>query len=544
MSRDLEKLQQLLAEMAVLIEQNDELDPQMYALLLQHPEYAIDLINIVNNLEEETVEDNPPIYSACVLGLDMCIAQLQAAKEVNSKVSTKSLTALMNYLAEIINSKKHHLSFWLPVLNIFYEVHVDLTPQLQNAYYELANQEEDESPELDDVSHLDSIRELIQELSHLSIFAVAEHFFAQSYAMPPDFFIDLMVDLYNIKEGEDIALLILLHPKAAVREVAVSTLNELMEHITLSSLSLSRLQAVKYWYPPHFHGLFEQWIKLQRRKGVVFAPENTVASLKIKATEVDGSGSQGLFIHGRRGRKNKICGLLFKYHLGIKDAWSTPFISAKEVTSYYRKAFEESVTLREVHSDYLCLMAEHFLALAIEKDDVPYLHFLEIQEWLGLRLRPNKIDVRSLIAELSVEITPFTPEVIQEALKRSKTWLKTKPFTESWYLESALVDKIVNHNSSFVEGVKICHMENAMRAVFKEVFETDRDRWQFHFLWIALWAKAKAKLNEKLWQDSFLIAYSIHKGMPLKDIPVMHEVGYQTIVNSIETMQDRKTHLN
>ena len=31
---------------------------------------------------------------------------------------------------------------------------------------------------------------------------------------------------------------------------------------------------------------------------------------------------------------------------------------------------------------------------------------------------------------------------------------------------------------------------------------------------------------------------------PLKEIPVMKEICHQTVINSVETMQERKTHLS
>ena len=208
---------------------------------------------------------------------------------------------------------------------------------------------------------------MIHELSDLSIFDIAENFFAQSYAMPPDFFADLIVDLYSIEEGQDIALLTLLHPKVEVREVAVATFDQLMDKVILTSTSLSRLQIIKYWYPESYHQTFDRWIKMQRKKGVVFEPEPILAKMSIKATEVDGTGSQGIFIHVRKKRKNRLCGLLLKFDLGLKDAWITPFIPALEVADYYRQAFEENVTLREVDIYYFQLMVEHFLALTIEQ---------------------------------------------------------------------------------------------------------------------------------------------------------------------------------
>ncbi len=545
MTPNLDELQRVLAQMAVLIDQEDEPDPHLYSIFFLHPEYAFQLIELLNNLDENIVHEGPPIYSACIYAFDVCVAQLQSATEINHKAFAKVLPQLMNSLAELINKRKHSLSYWLPILNAFYEVHVELTQALKDAYFDLANEEGDEPDEKDDeFSHLESIRDLIHELSDLSVFDIAENFFAQSYAMPADFFTDLILDLYSISEGQDIALLTLLHPKQEVREVVIATLDQIIDKITFSSISLSRLQTIKYWYPEHYYPLFERWIKTQRKKEVIFAPELITASAKFKATEIDGSGSQGVFIHARKKRKNRLGGLLLKYGVGIKDTWITPAISAAEVSDYYHQAFTESVTLREVDRDYFQMVVEHFLAITINHGDVPSLYFLELQEELGLRLRPSLLDLDNLFTQLSVGIIPFTQEIMNASLKRSKSWLKSKPFTESWYIESPLIDKIVNHNSSFVDGTKVCRLEEAINDVFAEEMELDRDKWQFHFLWIALWLKAKERKNEKAWQDSFLIAYVIREGQPLKEIPVMYEICRQTVINSVETMQERKTHLN
>ncbi len=104
-----------------------------------------------------------------------------------------------------------------------------------------------------------------------------------------------------------------------------------------------------------------------------------------------------------------------------------------------------------------------------------------MQELLGQRFRANKLDINYLIDQMGIDIVPFTPELIEQSLKRSKSWLKNKQFTESWYLENSQIDKIVNHNSHFVDGVKVCRLEDAMNDVFTEELETDRLRWQFHF---------------------------------------------------------------
>ncbi len=167
-----------------------------------------------------------------------------------------------------------------------------------------------------------------------------------------------------------------------------------------------------------------------------------------------------------------------------------------------------------------------------------------MQEELGLQWYPCELDVDYLMEQLAVQISPFTPESMQASFKRSKLWPKNKRFTESWYIENSHIDKLVNQCCSFTDGVKICRFEEAMNVVFAQEMELQRNRWVFHFLWIALWIKAKSRKNEKVWQDSFFIAYAIQTGIPLHTIPIMREICHQSVVNSIDTMQERRTHLN
>jgi hypothetical protein len=539
----MEELEKWIAEMSLLFERDEDPSPQHYNYFLQAPELASSLVRLIDSIDEHDIEQERAYYSSCVFALDICVAQLQVTSEGGNKLAGKTLHDLMTFLANVIASKKHSLSFWLPILNAFYEVHVELSEELKNAYLNLAWEEEELSPE-EETSHLNSMRDLIQELSDLSVFDIAENFFAQSYAMPPDFFMDLVFDLYSIKEGQDIALLTLLHPKQDVRDIVVATHEELMGNITLSSVSLSRLQTIRNWYPASYHGQFDRWIKQQRKKGVIFSHEKNHPKLTIKASEVDGGGAQGIFIHLKKGRKNRLCGLLFKYGIGIKDAWVTPAISTKDIERYYDEAFDDSVMLRDVDLDYLLMMTGHFLAVTIENGGMPDLHFLEIQEELGIQWPHEKLDVAYLMEQLAIQISPFTHESMQASFKRSKSWPKNKQFTESWYLENPQIDKLVNRTCSFIDGVKVCRFDEAMKAVFAQEMELHRERWLFHFLWIALWVKAKARKNEKIWQDSFFIAYAIHTGLALDAIPIMHEICHQSVINSVETMQERRTYLN
>lgn len=544
MTTEFDRLKQWIDNVALSIDECSEPDLQVIVSFLSSPDLAFGIVDLLAGINENELDTRNAYYSACIYALDTCVAQLHSAQENNNKLAAKTLKQLMNHLAIALRDGKQTLSYWLPVLNAFYDVHVDLTPELQDAYLDLA--EEEPAPTgNEEVNHLEVMREMILEMSNLSVFDIAENFFAQSYAMPPDFFSDLLVDLYNIPEAQDIALLALLYPRAEVREFVIETFDQLIDTIVLTPIALNRLQAIKDWYPPEYHAQLKQWITIQRKKGVVFQAEKAIPKMRIYATEVDGAGAQGFYIWLQEPRHQRLCGLLVKHGAGVKDVWLTPEMSAKDIAHNFAQINDGTVTFREVDADYLSLMVNHFLAITLQQGGMPDLHFLQIEELIGTHFKPQLINVSMLLEKLCVQINPFTPSLTQQSFKRSKSWSANKKFTESWYLENANVDKLVNHCSSIIKGIKICDIAKAMDEVFDQEIELHRDVWCFHFLWMALWAKSgSVRKNDKIGMDCLLIAYAISQGTPLREIPIMNEICRQTVINSVETMTERRTHLN
>ena len=216
----------------------------------------------------------------------------------------------------------------------------------------------------------------------------------------------------------------------------------------------------------------------------------------------------------------------------------------EDVHHYYDEAFDDSIVLRRIDMPYLVMMTNHFLAVTLAQSGMPDLHLLEIQEELGVQFTAQILDVNDVMQQLSVQISPFTEETIQTSLKRSQKWPHTKQFVESWFVENAQVDKLVNQCSGFVDGIKVCELDQAVAAVFEEELEQHRDRWVFHFLWVSLWMKVNARSTEVMWQDSFILAHLIQTGAPMVSIPLMQTIAKKSVLNSIETMQERRTHLS
>ncbi|MCH9690226.1 MAG: hypothetical protein K0U24_02855 [Gammaproteobacteria bacterium] len=543
MMTPVEILGQWVVDAATLIASGKEPFADEPPQFLEEPTLPPALVQIIATIDEATLSDNQALYSACLFALDVCVSQLHFAADNGNKRAEKALGNLMDCLVSVIQKSTQSINFWLPMMGAFYDAQVPLSPALQEMYLALA-EEESAAFEDEGVDHIESMRDLIKELADLNAFELAAHFFAQSHAMPTDFFGGLMVDLCSIEEGQDAALLALLHPRADVREMVILALDNLISSLTLSSISLSRLQAIQMWMPEAYQDMITRWLREQRKKGVVFAKISPATLVKMQASEIDGGGAEGVFLQLKAGRSTRLVGMLFKDGFGIKDAWVTPGITVDEVTRYCHDVLNDGVILRRVDLNYICMVTNHFLALTLEKGNMPGLHFLELQEALGVHFTPECLDVPRLIDELSVQIEPFTETVVEASFKRSSRWIETKLFATSWYLENERLDKVVNSCCSFVDGVKTCRFEEAIAAVFQTEMEAARDAWAFHFLWVALWLKAGARKNEKTWQDSLFIAHAIQAGTPLQDIPIMQKICHQSVLNSIETMRDRRTHLS
>ncbi len=501
------------------------------------------IASLLDRLESQPIEigNTEQEYSACLFAFDICIIQLQAAIENRYQLAEIRLHELMSILAQKLNTSKHGINFWLPLLNAFYEVHIELSDELKDAYVALASV--DDPNDLDNNGdQLQVIRHMILDLSDLSVFDITQHFFAQSHAMPAEFYYDLLYDLFAIDEGHDIGILCLMHPKAEVRAVVMETIDQIIDSLSLSPESLSRLTAMQRWFPISVQPLFERWIKSQRRQGVMYHTNHRhLKQLKIKASEIDGSGTQALYISFREGKASHACSITLQYGEGIKDVWFTS--SLENGVDIDDIPESDELVIRTVDKGYVQRILNHFLFQTIEAGRIPDIRLLQLQEYLGLNLLPELINSDAILAEFGVTIQPVTPDVIEISLKASKQWPQNRAFTEAWYVQDAQIDARVNQCCQIVQGVKICDKMLAGQRVIEEVFEKQRDRWLFHFIWHMLWLAAHARKNERAWQDCFFIAYEIAQGRRLMDIPIMVAIAEETIENSLETMQDRGTYL-
>ena len=84
-----------------------------------------------------------------------------------------------------------------------------------------------------------------------------------------------------------------------------------------------------------------------------------------------------------------ISGIIFHIE---EDAYEILSKYILEIKNYFKDAFDDNIFLRQGDFEYFIMMTNHFLAVMLENKNVPDLHLLEIQEELGVKFTPEKID--------------------------------------------------------------------------------------------------------------------------------------------------------
>src|SRR3990167_8963892 len=141
-----ERLDHWLKNIATAIDNNISVELHTNFSFLNEQQLALHLIDLIANITEDEFDATTSYYSDCVYALEICISQLQNAKEHNNKIAAKTLDLLMRNIAAEIRSGNKNINFWLPILNAFYDVNIVLLPELKDAYFDIAKQEDELYP--------------------------------------------------------------------------------------------------------------------------------------------------------------------------------------------------------------------------------------------------------------------------------------------------------------------------------------------------------------------------------------------------------------
>lgn len=542
------KIMQLLSELSECMLKETPLSQDFYDELQENPEFGIDVLRLFPTLDEDNngeVENNgdEELIMASFHFIELCLVHLRIASDHNQPWADKLIQLYQDELATLMDEYPT-LSCWMPIINLFFSADIKLNDTVKNTYISML--EISQKSEQDARTQQILMQQLLSDDSDNSEFEIAELFFAQTSALPKEYFPAFVGELLSFKANKAIntAVLFLLHPDSAIRHAVLKDTKELFLNTLLPPESTSRLPVIRQWLPDTEKHYIDTLLLNQRKKGVEFATLTPSKIIDIHATEMDGSGAQAIFFLIKHGTHYQATGVLIKRHFGIKDTWLSPPLNKERAKNYATQGMSKNIILRKVDKFYVELLLAHHIYQGQRKGSVPNVSLLALQEMMGLNWQANPLNITKTLAELKETLPEIDEAWIEKSLKRSGRWYKNKTFTESWFDESAELDRIVNTHCSFVDGTKFCNIENATIDVMEQYLEPKREQWVEHFVWMALWAKPHARYNEYLWKDCYLLASLLKEGCPIEEIPLMHVISEHNILTSVETMEYRKTHLS
>lgn len=534
-------IMRLLTELSECMLNETPLTQDFYDELQENPEYGIDVLRLFPTFDEQNVDDT--LFMAAFHFVELCLIHLRIASDHNQPWADKLINLYQDELANLMEEYKAQ-SCWMPIINLFFGADIPLNEKIKATYMNML--ENTDKTEQESESQQVLMQQLLSKESGSTAFEIVELFFAQTSALPKDYFPAFMSELLNFKEDKaiDTAVLFLLHPDPAIRKTILLQTAMLFRDIRITPTSLSRLPIIRQWLPEEERPYIDRLLQLQRKKGINFASQKPKNIVTVKATEMDGSGSQALFILLKHKYHYQAAGILVKRKFGVKDAWISPILDKERASNYASFGMSRDIVFRKVDRHYTELLIAHHIYIGQQKGTVPNVMLLCLQEMLGLDWHAKPLHLEGTLESLSTSFVEYNEAWVKKSLVRSGKWFKTKTFTESWFDESAELDKLVNKHCYFKKGTKYCNLEDAIEDVVVHYLEPKREQWFEHFVWMALWAKPASKHNEYLWKDCYVLATALKKGEPLKNIPLMLAICERNIMTSIETMEFRKTHLS
>jgi hypothetical protein len=533
-------IKRLLDELSNCMLHETPLPQDFYDELQENPDYGIDILRLFPSFDEQ--ETNEKLFMAAFHFIELCLVHLRIASDHNQPWADKLLALYQEELANLMDEHQTQ-SCWMPIINLFFSADIPLSERVKAIYMQIL--EKNQQMEQDLNSQQVFMKELLSNDSGSTEFEIAELFFAQTSALPKDYFPAFMSELLTFKEEKAIntAVLFLLHPDIAVRQTLLSYSSELFQQVDLTPASISRLPIIRQWLPDEEKPYIDNLLLSQRKKGIPFARHEKRKIIDIKATEMDGSGAQAIFFLIKQKSHFQATGLLIKRDFGIKDTWISPPLDKEKAKNYATQGIGRDIILRKVDAHYVEALVAHHLYTGQIKGAVPNVMLLCLQEMIGLNWQANPLNIEATMNTLASSFS-IDKTWVEKSLVRTGKWYKNKKFTESWFDESPELDKLVNTHCYYRNGTKYCELEDALTDVLTHYLEPKRAQWLEHFIWMALWAKPHARHNEYLWKDCYVLAKLLLEGHPLKEIPLMLSICEQNILASVETMEYRKTHLS
>ncbi|MGH6962382.1 MAG: hypothetical protein ACREE7_18020, partial [Dongiaceae bacterium] len=202
---------------------------------------------------------------------------------------------------------------------------------------------------------------------------------------------------------------------------------------SLTPAALRRLIAIRNWVSAEEQPTIDDTVRAARSSGVACAGWKLATVTDLRASGIDGSSATGVAMVSPNGGRHRFSSILFRFGVGIIDAWSTEPMAKGRLRGMLRQA-EEGLVLRSVSRRYLDQLVQHHLAVGLERGAPPPLTLLQVAETIGAaEWRPVRLDWQVTLEALVAELPPAlrAPARVAEVMKDSIVWASGESVTAS-----------------------------------------------------------------------------------------------------------------
>jgi len=241
-----ENIEALLSLLQDSMTNEAPLPPEFYDELNGHPEYGIELMQTVS--KESMDELDQDLFMAYLHLVELSLVQLRLAREHHERWAEQHLGYYQEELIQLMETSPDP-SGWLPLMNVFFEAGIQLDEEVKHTY--LKHLETQYHSEEHKLKQEVMFKRLLADDSETPSYELAEMLFAQTSALPFEFFPAFVEELFSFdsEKAKNVAILFALHPEESVRDAVIQSLPQTLENVILPDAAMSRLIMLRHWVP-------------------------------------------------------------------------------------------------------------------------------------------------------------------------------------------------------------------------------------------------------------------------------------------------------
>jgi len=321
------------------------------------------------------------------------------------------------------------------------------------------------------------LERLRREQGFKNAFELYELIVPQIQLLPAMKQLAIIAEMAHAKKAiaHEVAVLMLLHPKLAVRWQVANLLYNLSDVQVFTPVDLRRLIMIRNWVLPEERDDIDQLIAHLRKNKLSPAPYPLAKISKLVGSSMDGAGVALIVMEFKRNNQRQVAGFLIKIGVGIRDAW----VMNKAPKHYFDeviKAHEErSVPNKPVSPVYVNKIVQHFLSESLKSKEIPEPGFLQIAEIFGAdNWRSQPLSWSTEISRLREKYADnLTAVFIDASLQRSGHWHLTQEMARYWFETGKIAEQYVitatekhaaNPSKTFESAVVECFMAQYLES--------------------------------------------------------------------------------